>query len=194
MPAKTVACIWSDDQLLSMLRQGDGHAFELIYQQYAAKLYAAAYNLLRNREASEDVVQDLFAELWLKHHQLHITSLQGYLKVATRNRVLMHIRSKKIALSDEVIDMLAEKYQEADGRLLQQDLNQALELNLNKLPTKCREIFSMSRMQQLSNKEIAEQLHISIKTVENQITIALRYLRSGLSDFLPLIVMVLMFR
>lgn len=192
MPAKTVACIWSDDQLISMLRQDDGHAFELIYQQYAAKLYSAAYNLLRNREACEDIVQDLFAELWLKRHQLYISSLQGYLKVSIRNRVLMHMRSKKITLCDEVIDMLAEKYQEADTPLLHKDLSQALEVNMNRLPEKCRQIFSMSRMQQLSNKEIAELLHISTKTVENQITIALRYLRSGLSDFLPVIIVFLL--
>ncbi|WP_462267191.1 RNA polymerase sigma-70 factor [Mucilaginibacter sp.] len=193
MPATSVAYLWPDNQLLSMLQQDNGSAFELIYKQYAAKLYAKAYHLLRNREASEDIIQELFTELWLKRHQLHISNLQAYLKTATRNRVLMYMRRNKVSLSDEVIDLLAEKYSHADSRLLQKDLAEALEVNVARLPEKCRQIFSLSRMQQLSNREIADLLHIAPKTVENQITIALRYLRAGLSDFLPLIILALLY-
>ncbi|OOQ56513.1 hypothetical protein BC343_18900 [Mucilaginibacter pedocola] len=176
--------MWPDAQLLERLRLDDRKAFEILYNKYSAKLYYAAYNLFRDKDVCEDLVQELFVDLWSKRHDLNITSLEYYLKVAIKNRVLMYIRTQRATLDVSAIEVLADKYS-ADSRLLQQDISKVLDDSVAQLPEKCRQIFTLSRKEYLSNKEIAARLGISIKTVENQMTIALRYLRTGMSDYLP---------
>lgn len=182
--------ILPDSELLDLLRQDDRKAFELVYERYAAKLYYSAYRLFHDRDVCEDLVQELFIDLWVKRNQLSILSLESYLKVAIRNRVIYYIRTKKATLDLDAVQHLTDKYA-ADSSLFQQDITRLLETNMATLPEKCRQIFTLSRKEHLSNKEIACQLNISIKTVENQMTIALRYLRSGLSDYLPALITLL---
>lgn len=179
--------MWPDTELIAMLRADDRKAFELLYNRYSSKVYQVAYNLFRDRDVCEDLVQELFIDLWAKRNRLNITSLEWYLKVAIKNRVLMYIRTQKATLDLSAIAMLTEKYS-ADSKLMQNDISTILENNVERLPEKCRQIFKLSRKEYLSNKEIASRLNISTKTVENQITIALRYLRTGLTDYLPLII------
>jgi len=192
MPQKDDVQLWPDEQLLLLLRQDDLHAFGIIYNKYVHRLYAVAYNLLRDKQVCEDILQEIFMDLWLKRHSLQINTLQAYLRVAIRNRALMYIRSNKVSLSLDVIEELIEKYH-ADTNMLHKDLAGALDDGIEHLPERCREIFTLSRKQHLSNKEIAAMLGISIKTVENQITIALRYMRTQLSDYLPLIIITFTF-
>ena len=184
--------LWPDAKLLSLLRVDDRKAFEMLYHKYSRKIYYAAYNLFRDKDVCEDLVQELFIDLWTKRGELNITSLEWYLKVAVKNRVLMYIRTQKATLDVSVIEILAEKHS-ADSQLLQHDIARVLDTNVAQLPERCRQIFKLSRIEYLSNKEIASRLNISIKTVENQMTIALRHLRHGLTDYLPSIaVLVLM--
>ncbi|MDN3582786.1 RNA polymerase sigma-70 factor [Mucilaginibacter flavus] len=190
LPAKEYQ-MWPDAKLLDLLRLDDREAFEILYNKYSAKLFHAAYNLFRDSDVCDDLVQELFIDLWTKRHQLNIASLEAYLKVAIRHRVIYYIRTKKATLDLEVVDELIEKYT-ADSKLLQNDISQLLETNVAQLPEKCRQIFTLSRKEYLSNKEIASRLNISIKTVENQMTIALRYLRTGLTDYLPSVVALIM--
>jgi RNA polymerase sigma-70 factor (family 1) len=190
LPAKEYQ-MWPDAKLLDLLRLDDREAFEILYNKYSAKLFHAAYNLFRDSDVCEDLVQELFIDLWTKRNQLNITSLESYLKVAIRHRVIYYIRTQKATLDLEVVEELIEKYT-ADSKLLQNDISQLLETNVAQLPEKCRQIFTLSRKEYLSNKEIASRLNISIKTVENQMTIALRYLRTGLTDYLPSVVALLM--
>jgi RNA polymerase sigma-70 factor (family 1) len=190
LPAKEYQ-MWPDAKLLDLLRLDDREAFEILYNKYSAKLFHAAYNLFRDSDVCEDLVQELFIDLWTKRNQLNITSLESYLKVAIRHRVIYYIRTQKATLDLDVVEELIEKYT-ADSKLLQNDISQLLETNVAQLPEKCRQIFTLSRKEYLSNKEIASRLNISIKTVENQMTIALRYLRTGLTDYLPSVVALLM--
>jgi RNA polymerase sigma-70 factor (family 1) len=183
--------MWPDAKLLDLLRLDDRKAFDILYKKYSPKLYYAAYNLFRDREVCEDLVQELFIDLWTKRNELNVSSLEWYLKVAIKNRVLMYIRTQRAMLDVSAIEVLAEKYS-ADSKLIQHDITRVLESNVALLPEKCRQIFTLSRREYLSNKEIASRLNISIKTVENQITIALRYLRSGLTDYLPAIAVLLL--
>jgi RNA polymerase sigma-70 factor (ECF subfamily) len=176
--------MWPDAKLLDLLRLDDRKAFEILYHKYSRKIYHAAYNLFRDKDVCEDLVQELFIDLWAKRGQLNITSLEWYLKVAVKNRVLMYIRTQRATLDIDVIEVLAEKYS-ADSQLMQHDITRVLNTNVAQLPERCRQIFTLSRKDYLSNKEIASRLNISIKTVENQITIALRHLRHGLTDYLP---------
>lgn len=183
--------MWPDATLLEQLRLDDRKAFELLYNKYSDKLFYAAYNLFRDKDVCQDLVQELFIDLWTKRQTLNITSIEWYLRVAIKNRVLMYIRTQRATLDVSAIEVLAEKYS-ADSQLLQHDISRVFNDSVEQLPAKCREIFTLSRKEYLSNREIASRLGISIKTVENQITIALRYLRTGLSDYLPSIIALLM--
>lgn len=183
--------MWPDTELLELLRLDDRKAFEMLYNKYSGKVYHVAYNLFRDKDVCEDLVQELFIDLWTKRNKLNISSLEWYLKVAIKNRVLMYIRTQKATLDLSAIAMLTEKYS-TDSKLMQNDISHLLEEGVERLPEKCRQIFTLSRNEYLSNKEIASRLNISVKTVENQMTIALRYLRTGLSDYLPLIIAALL--
>jgi RNA polymerase sigma-70 factor (family 1) len=185
--------MWPDVELLALLRLDDRKAFEMLYNKYSPKIYHVAYNLFRDKAICEDLVQELFIDLWTKRNNLNISSLEWYLKVAIKNRVLMYIRTQKATLDLSAIAMLTEKYA-TDSKLLQNDISTILENNVERLPEKCRQIFTLSRKEYLSNKEIASRLNISIKTVENQMTIALRYLRAGLTDYLPVVIAALLLR
>jgi RNA polymerase sigma-70 factor (family 1) len=174
---------YTDEELVTLLRQGDATAFSYVYQQYAAPLFHAAFAVLKHREACEDIIQELFTNLWIKRAQLDIRQLKPYLYAAVRNNVLMVIRSGKVNVDLEELAQLVETSGAAD-EVMQKDLRRQIDHEVNQLPPKCRTIFMMSREEELSHKEIASQLNISAKTVENQVTIALKRLKSTLGDVL----------
>lgn len=176
----------TDDELLKSFLQGDSHAFKLIYQRYSSDLYTAAYNLFRNKPLCEDLVQELFTDLWIKRSNLNIKSVKPYLYTSIKNRVLTAIRSGKIMLDESALEKLIADYSAADSRLNMRELNEVLNKGIESLPDRCREIFYLSRREHLSNKEIAQRLNISLKTVENQMTIALRRLREQAAEFLAI--------
>lgn len=174
---------WPDDKLLEQMREDNHMAFERIYDKYASALYYSAYNLFRDRQTCEDLVQELFVDLWMKRNDLKIRTLKSYLYKAIRNRVLMLIRSGKACVCIDVLEDLAVQYP-AEDHLTEKEINRIVDQEMSGLPDRCREVFRLSRKENLSHKEIAARLNISVKTVENQVTIALRRLRSALGDFL----------
>ncbi|SMC86135.1 RNA polymerase sigma-70 factor [Pedobacter africanus] len=178
--------IWTDEQLLELIQSDDQRAFKHIYHKYAAKLYASAYNLLRDKATCEDIVQELFIHLWLNRAALKIVTLRSYLFMATRNRVLMKLRTKKVLLDNEALDFLASNYS-TDTRVREKELNIAIENAIKALPDKCQEVFILSRKQQLSNREIADRMQISVKTVENHITNAIHRLKASIGHFIFLV-------
>lgn len=180
----------TDDELVKGLQEGDLRCFEEIYKAYSSRLYSAAYNILRNKEVCEDIVQELFIDLWVKRDHLRIIHLRSYLYTSVRNKVLMTLRSGRVALDLEVVEMLIDEHA-ADNRIIQKEIHENLERGISELPEKCREVFVLSRKEQLSHKEIASLLNISVKTVENHLTIALKRLRASLADFLLLAVVLL---
>jgi RNA polymerase sigma-70 factor (family 1) len=178
----------SDDDLVEGLHAGNVIFFEAIYSRYASKLYAAAYNILRNKEVCEDLIQELFIDLWTKRNQLLISKLNAYLYTSVRNKSLMVLRSGRITLDLEVISMLVDDYA-TDDLVIQNEIKESLEREVSALPPKCREIFVLSRKEQLSHKEIGSLLNISVKTVENQINTALKRLKASMVDFLVLMLL-----
>ena len=179
-----------DAELLLLLKEDNRNAYDAIYKKYWSKLYISAYNLLRDRMGAEDVVQEVLVQLWLKRSTNTIEILSAYLYGAVRFQVLKAIRDGKARQGlFEDIENLDEAYvlsveNIAEQHLIEQDINRNYERGLAELPEKCREIFLLSRNEYLSNKEIAERLGISLKTVENQMTIALRKLRASMGDVL----------
>jgi RNA polymerase sigma-70 factor (ECF subfamily) len=172
-----------EKELLRRLAEGDQKALTAIYQQFWQPLFIAAYNIIKDKKACEDILQEIFLQLWVKRDNLQIReSLKGYLLTACRYQVFHYIR-KTPARQDLFIN-LEERLTapSSDHTLLQKDLSKQIDKIVCGLPEKCRQIYRLSREEYLSHREIAQKLNISTKTVENQLTIALRRLRLSLGE------------
>jgi RNA polymerase sigma-70 factor (ECF subfamily) len=180
----------SSDEILILLQQENEAAFEELYNRYWDKLYAAAYKRTKSAEWSEGVVQDFFTSLWINRKKLKITgSFEAYAFTAVRYHVLHYIqkevvrRNYKEALRAVSID----HHNSTEETVLANDLRSNLLEAVTHLPEKCRSVFELSRKNNKTNKEIAEELGISEKTVENHLTKALRYLRVSLKELFLLV-------
>lgn len=164
----------------------DAHAFESVFKSYYASLASFACQYVSDKEEAEEIVQEMFTNLWAKGDQIRIqTTVKSYLFGATRNACLNHLKRKKVAKKYEDRQLwVAKEEQEIDFLELDQ-LHELIEAAMNKIPEKCREIFELSRSDGKKYQEIADELQISIKTVENQMGKALRILREELQDYLP---------
>ena len=173
----------SDDiLLLKLIKQGDQIAFRHLFYQYADSLERFITFYIVDREKSQDMVLDIFTYIWDNRQNFEIIlSLKAYLFQAARNKSFTYIRDKKIPVYLEEMEGM-EIVQNYDSELELQELHHLIEEAVSLLPDKCREIFRKSREVNLTNKEIAGQLHISEKTVEGQITIALKKIRIHLGD------------
>ena len=138
---------------------------------------------------SEDIIQDVFLDLWNKRESLIINiSLKAYLYACTRYKVYEYFRKNKNKLRVDLLDDLNKRLTESTPltKLMHKELVQHIENVVATLPEKCRLVYTLSREQKLSHKEIADQLNISPKTVENHITKALKTLKLSLGSFLSL--------
>lgn len=173
----------SDDiLLLKLIKQGDQIAFRHLFYQYADSLERFITYYIHDREKSQDLVLDIFTYIWENRQNFEIKqTLKAYLFQAARNKSFTYIWDKKIPVYLEEMEGM-EIVQNYDSELELQELHHLIEEAVSLLPDKCREIFRKSREENLTNKEIAGQLHISEKTVEGQITIALKKIRIHLGD------------
>lgn len=173
----------SDDiLLLKLIKQGDQIAFRHLFYQYADSLERFITYYIHDREKSQDLVLDIFTYIWENRQNFEIKlTLKAYLFQVARNKSFTYIRDKKIPVYLEEMEGM-EIVQNYDSELELQELHHLIEEAVSLLPDKCREIFRKSREENLTNKEIAGQLHISEKTVEGQITIALKKIRIHLGD------------
>lgn len=174
----------TDNQLWKFTKAGDRIAFGVIYDRYADQMYNAAYTILRDKEACEDIIHELFVHIWIHKEKLEVNTLSGYLLISVRNRVLSSLRKKTESVDISSIQDLPKNMGTSDSRLNLNDIQRILQKNVATLPPKCQEIFVLSREERLPNKAIAAKLNITVKTVENQISIALKRLRTSLEDFL----------
>lgn len=181
-----IAGSWdNENELLSALAQSREEALEVIYQKYWDRLFLSAYNVLKDKEACEDIIQEIFIQLWQRRESLNVTvSLQAYLFTATRYQVFHAIRKSNVR--QELFDDLEKRFlaDAPDIPLYLKDIQERVNVAVENLPEKCKKIYKLSREEHLSYKEIAERLQISPKTVENQITIALKRLRDSLGDLM----------
>jgi RNA polymerase sigma-70 factor (family 1) len=183
--------------LWELLRRDDKEAFTVLYRHHWPEMYKSAFNILKDRDQSMDIVQEIFIWLWEHRHQLLIkTSLKGYLLAAVKFKTANAIRNgkvredffKQVAAAD-----LLPRENEAGLRVEVKELEEVIRLTIGALPDKCRTIYQLSRHQHLSNKEIANQLGLSVKTVESQMTIALKRLRVAVARIFFLVILFLPF-
>lgn len=168
--------------------------FEQLFKTHFKSLYAYAYTILKEETAAEEIVQNVFFKIWEKNKQPDIqTSLKAYLYKAVYHDSLNYLKHLAVRAKHKsrVMHDNKEEGQPASGRLMLKELEEKLRDAMNALPEQCRTIFQMSRFDGLKYHEIANQLGISVKTVENQMGKALKLLRVKLIDFLPLIILFL---
>ena len=184
-----------DKDLVERLRNNDDEALSIIYKEYWEIMYLSAYNLIKDRSISEDIVQDVFFSFWKKRSTLEIkVSIRSYLYTSTTYKVYDYFRKNKKMIKEELFHHFDEKVQalNPETKLIHKELVDHINSLITQLPPKRLEVFMLSREEQLSNQEIAERLGISKRTVEGHITKALMFLRSSLGihvsvEFLSLI-------
>ncbi|MEX0275100.1 MAG: RNA polymerase sigma factor [Flavobacteriaceae bacterium] len=172
--------------LIEKLGQGEIRAYEYLFNQYYDWLCNYVFRLSGDRNLSKDVVQEVMVGIWEKRHQITIKgSLKGYLFKATHNQFLLYLRKQKRQqdLLDKIRwDTIYDSYFEQKGDDVPVKAAKVkLDELIDKLPPRCKEIFIMNKLERRKYKEIAQDMGISVKTVENQMSKALRIIRENAS-------------
>lgn len=174
---------YSDNELVELLKSGDQAAFTEIYERYFWLLHSHAYKWMRNRDDAKDILHELFSNLWAKRETLVLKDkLAPYLYAAVRNRIFNQLAREKYSVqySDSLEAFIDHGECVTDHLIREKMLIEVIEKGIAKMPKKMRQVFEMSRKQQLSHKEIAEQLNISEDTVRKHVQHGLRILRPKL--------------
>lgn len=170
----------------------DGPAFEKLFREYFASLMAFSRKTLGDEEDAREVVQKVFLALWEKREEVDLsTSLKSYLFTSVHNRSLNVIRDRKKFSNEEVPEVAGEW--DVSAQIESMELEKKIGEAISGLPEKCREIFELNRFEGMKYREISDHLGISVKTVENQMTKALKVLREQLSKYLTLLLWLLLF-
>ena len=169
----------------------DQSSFEEHFRQYFPPLMAFARKILVDEDDAREVVHKVFINLWEKREEIDLSvSLKSYLFTSVHNSSLNVIRDRKKFSGDEVPDIASEV--DIEAQMDAMELEGQIMKVIAELPEKCKEVFEMSRFEGLKYNEIAEKLGISVKTVENQMSKALKVLREKLADYLALVVWLLL--
>mgnify|MGYP003583876417 CR=1 FL=1 len=187
---KELKVSYGDEQLLSFLKEDSREAFTLIYQKFWPSLYRSAFKRLKDENMSKDVIQNVFTDLWSRREELVIQNLSAYLHSAVRFQVFHQVAKKpdQAVLFTELEEILRSPLQ-SDSGLIDDELAKMLELWIMALPEKRRKIFLMHYFEELSTQEIADQLNISQKTVQNQLNTASTYIRARFAHLLTVSVL-----
>ena len=172
---------FSDMELVDRLNHDDQHAFDEIYNRYWKELYTGAFHITKDQDAAMDLCQDIFVWIWQSRGKLRMQNIRAYLKTAVRYKAANFIRHGKVKENFFTkIEHSGNPEPTGNDELEVKELRQMIWQFAEGLPERSRQIFQLSRFEELSNKEIASRMAISEKTVENQITLALKKLRISL--------------
>lgn len=177
---------YNEKLLLVNLRNGCADSFEQIFRQHWEPLYKIARMKLRSHEEAQEVIQNIFSTLWEKRESQTILNLTHYLQAAVRNRILNIIRDK---LPREkywnYYRTFIPQHQDSTNEVVAfEDLNNAVEVAVSHLPEKSRQVFRLSRIEGMSNAEIAGRLKVSEKAIEYHLTKSLKVVRLHLKDYM----------
>ncbi|MBX3256781.1 MAG: RNA polymerase sigma-70 factor [Chitinophagaceae bacterium] len=172
--------IHNEPELLQRLKAGNLEAFTVIYEKYASSLIGFAASRVSSLEEARDIIHDVFTHIWSEREKINITvSLRSFLFSAVRYRVIDHIR-KSVTRREYagMLQRLSDKMiVDEESVLVSKNMHQALELAVEDLPSRTKQIYRLSRYRHLAVKEIACELGLSEQTVKNQLSTALNHLR-----------------
>lgn len=176
------------------ITEGNEAAFEMTFKTYYKPLCHYAYSFLNDKNEAEEVVQTTFIKMWEKKTELVIeSSLKAYLHSMVRNGCLNVIKHERVKQqhAQQHLQAAEQSRELVTEKVFSNDLESKIHQAMKALPEQCRIVFQLSRFEELKYQEIAEQLQISVKTVENQMGKALKIMRTQLKDYLPLYLVVL---
>jgi RNA polymerase sigma-70 factor (ECF subfamily) len=187
----------NEKDLFEGIRTGDEAAFKVIYNRYIQRLYYFIHEYVPYDDIVENIIQETMMVLWVKRSELAAdTNLGAYLFTIAKNNCLYKLRDRRyqqqlfqsVEISELELKLNMDAIEVLDtSQLTFSEMEHIIENTLEQLPPQCRKVFKLSRFENRKNKEIAEELGISEKTVEGHITKALKVLRSALKDYLPFI-------
>ncbi|MCK5135452.1 MAG: RNA polymerase sigma-70 factor [Bacteroidales bacterium] len=191
-----------DNKTLQSLKEGKKEAFEVVFKRYYHSLHAYALSFVRNEDVAEDIVQDVYTNLWERRSEIEMLDFVNiYLFRSVRNKSLNYIEHQKVK-EKHIRHTSKNQYSEdmyflhslggESGTIFNNELSGKIEMTINALPEKCREVFKLSRAEGLKNREIAEKRNISIKAVEKHISVALTKLRIALKEYLPVLIFLIL--
>ncbi|WP_430817616.1 RNA polymerase sigma-70 factor [Carboxylicivirga sp. RSCT41] len=194
----SATCTIDEQLLIKQIKDGHQPSFRLLFDSYYRILHAYALKFV-DPDRANDVVQDLFSNIWERRSDLVIkTSLHNYLFTGIRNNCLQLLEKQKVRTryhqdkeNQLALDELNYFHSETSQSLLEVELQNKIEEAISKLPEQCQKVFRLSRIKQVRNAEIAEQLQISPKTVEKHLSKALKIMREELKDYLPFLLLLL---
>ncbi|OIV41155.1 RNA polymerase sigma-70 factor [Flavobacterium johnsoniae] len=180
---------YTDEELVELLKQGRDKAFDELYFRYRDLLVRFVYMRMKSVSISEEIVQEVFTTIWERRKTIQIQkSFMAYIYTSVRYKTLDYIKSHAVTdqYIQEVLDRNMIVYNAAnttEDSIFYEELQDAVDKAAALLPKKAKEVFILSRIKHYSNKEIADELNVSIETVKYHITYALKFMRTYLGEF-----------
>lgn len=173
---------------ITLLRSNDRTALKEIFEQHYEPVCKTVHRFIKDHNLVEDIAQSVFIKLWEKRQTINVSSsLPAYIHRMAMNEALMQLRKLKRQNETELVDHFSEETTESvEKEYLQEELQSHITEAIDQLPPKTRVVFMLSRFEDLTYREIAEKMDISIKTVENQMGRALRILREKMKGYLSM--------
>jgi RNA polymerase sigma-70 factor (ECF subfamily) len=184
----------TDHQQLQFLKEGNVTVFEMFFKAYYQPLCNYAYTFIPDRDEAEEIVQSAFMSFWEKRQAIEIrVSPKSYMYTMVRNACLNVIKHEKIKqkYAGEELVLAERSHDSVSQRVISNELESRIQKAMQVLPEQCQLVFKLSRFEELKYSEIAEQLDISVKTVENQMGKALKIMREQLKDYLPILLILM---
>jgi RNA polymerase sigma-70 factor (ECF subfamily) len=195
--------IEESNQIFERIQNEDKTAFELLYKKLFPRLKDFAFRIVKDEDLSKDIIQDVFIKLWEKKKEIVIVNIEAFIFKVLRNQCISHIKNLKIIENIKVnlnsLSHAEELYRidfvkDEPYLLVEKELQSEVDKIINSLPDQCKNVFHLSRIEGLKNREIAERLSINIKNVERHITRALRTFKDHFGDKIPLAVIILVIK
>lgn len=178
----------ADKLILEHLKNSNQGVFEMVFKYYYSGLVVYADQITKNTPVSEDIVQSVFMKLWETRQTLEIRSFRAYFIQCVKNSCIDHLRKQDVKSKYNVENTEYHQLEMQEDLWLRSELDELIQQAIDKLPPRCREIFMMSRIDGMKTAEIAEKLQLSGRTVETQISKALKILRIELAEYLALFI------
>ena len=182
----------NDHNIQALLDQislnGDETAFQQLFQLFSDGLSRFTYSILKNKELSEEAVSDVFFKIWVHRTKIsEIENFKAYIFTSARNISLNYLNKEKreraVSLEDIIVPLPINEIC-PESELISKELKEAIGRAIDNLPERCKLIYSLAKIEQLKYKEIAQILDISVKTIDHQLTIAVRKIGDEIQQYL----------
>ncbi len=171
--------------IIARLKSNDQTAMQWLFERYYQAVCNRIFRIIKDKSTVEDIAQEVFIKFWEKRQQISIqNSLNAYLQRMAYNETISYLRKHKKHWHDELASYDSADKDTSEKTLLYNELSNKITNAINMLPNRCRIIFQLSRFEELTYKEIASQLDISVKTVENQMGKALKLMRENMKSYI----------